>query len=84
MVKIFQSSREKIIGHNMHKLNDKTFLPIVEDALKGKIAHHESFYEASTSSAKLHLLASVVPLKDSSGNVDSVMGVVEDINRKCF
>ncbi len=82
MVKIFQSSREKIIGLNMRKLNDKTFLPIVEDALKGKIAHHESFYEASTSSAKLHLLASVVPLKDSSGNVDSVMGVVEDITKR--
>ncbi|HSG32673.1 MAG TPA: PAS domain S-box protein [Thermodesulfobacteriota bacterium] len=82
MVRIFQSSRDKIIGLNMHKLKDKTFLPIVEDAIKGKIAYHESFYQASTSNAKLHLLASVVPIKDEAGNVDSVMGVVEDITQR--
>ena len=82
MVKIYQSSYEKIIGLNMHKLNDKTFLPIVEDALKGKTARHESFYEASTSSAKLHLLTFIVPLKDPNGKVDGVMGVVEDITKR--
>ncbi len=82
MVRIFQSSRDKIIGLNMHKLKDQTFLPIVKDALDGKIAYHESFYQASTSNAKLHLLASVVPIKDEAGNVDSVMGVVEDITQR--
>ena len=82
MVNIYQSSYEKIIGLNMHKLNDKTFLPIVEDALKGKTARHESLYETSTSSAKLHLLTSVVPLKDPNGKVDGVMGVVEDITKR--
>jgi len=54
----------------------------VEKAFTGQTCSQETSYEATTSGAKLWLAVRTVPLKDSSGNIISVMGVVEDITER--
>jgi len=80
---IFQSSFENIIGLDLNKLKDKAFVPVVERAFNGEICTHTTYYEASTSSAKLWLSARLVPIygKDED-EIISVMGVVEDITER--
>jgi len=82
MVQMFQSSYEKIIGLELTKLKDKSFVPSVENALEGHISDHETLYEATTSGANIWLSARVVPLRNSDGNVFGVMGVVADITER--
>ncbi|MGI9534486.1 MAG: hybrid sensor histidine kinase/response regulator, partial [Thermodesulfobacteriota bacterium] len=83
MVDIFQSDFDKIIGLDLNQLSDKTFVPIIEKAMQGHVCSNESYYEASTSSAKLWLNATVVPLYElNNKDVVGVMGVVEDITER--
>ncbi|MEX0998720.1 MAG: PAS domain S-box protein [Thermodesulfobacteriota bacterium] len=82
MAEILQSSRDVVIGFDMKKLKDKSFMPAMEKAIKGESSYHEDFYEATSSSAKLWLSLYFSPLLDSKGNVVSVMGVVEDITKR--
>lgn len=80
---IFQSSFENIIGLNLNKLKDKAFVPVVERAFNGEICSHKTYYEASTSSAKLWLSAKLVPIYGNDENeIINVMGVVEDITER--
>ncbi len=82
LVQIFRSTYDKIIGLDLRKLKDQSFVPIVEKAFEGELGHHETLYETTTSSAQLWLSARAVPLRDSDGNVTGVMGVVEDITER--
>lgn len=82
MVQIFRSSYEKVIGLDLGKLKDQSFVPIVKKAFAGQVGHHETYYEATTSSAELWLSARAVPLRDAEENVIGVMGVVEDITER--
>jgi diguanylate cyclase (GGDEF)-like protein/PAS domain S-box-containing protein len=82
LVRIFKSSYDKIIGLDIDKLRDKSFFPVLKGALEGHTNHHESFYEPTTSDAKLWLSVTASPLLDSDGNVVGAMGVVEDITER--
>jgi PAS domain S-box-containing protein len=82
MVQIFRSSYEKVIGLDLRKLKDQSFVPIVEKAFEGQVGRNETLYEATTSSAELWLSARAVPLRDADENVVGVMGVVEDITER--
>src|SRR5579885_3478365 len=82
MVQILQSSHDRIIGLDMRGLKDQSFMPAMGRVFEGQSCHQESFYEATTSSAKLWLSLSLTPLRDIYGKVISGMAVVEDITRR--
>lgn len=82
LVQILQSSYDKIIGLDMHKLKDQSFMPAMEDALRGQCSYHEGFYEATTSPARLWLSLLFSTLRDANGNVIGGMGVIEDITER--
>lgn len=82
MVQILQSSYDKIIGLDLRKLRDQSFMTPMEKVFEGQSCHQESFYEATTSSAKLWLSLSLTPLRDIDGNVIGGMAVVEDITQR--
>ncbi len=82
MVQILQSSHDRIIGLDMRGLKDQSFMPAMGRVFEGQSCHQESFYEATTSSAKLWLSVCLSPLRDSNGNVIGGMGVVEDITER--
>src|SRR5579884_962905 len=82
MVQILQSSYDRIIGLDMRGLKDQSFMPAMGRVFEGQSCHQESFYEATTSSAKLWLSLSLTPLRDIYGKVIGGMAVVEDITRR--
>ncbi|MER3446479.1 MAG: hypothetical protein C4291_06340 [Candidatus Dadabacteria bacterium] len=82
MVQILQSSYDKIIGLDLRKLRDQSFMTPIEKVFEGQSCHQESFYEATTSSAKLWLSLSLTPLRDIDGNVIGGMAVLEDITQR--
>ncbi len=82
MVEILQSSYDKLIGLDIRKLKDQSFMPAMKKVFKGQSSCQESFYEATSSSAKLWLSVSLSPLREANGNVVGGMGVVEDITER--
>ncbi len=82
MVEILKSSYDKIIGLDMRKMKDQGFIPAMKKVFKGQSCRQESFYGATSSSAKLWLSVSLSPLRDANGNVVGGMGVVEDITER--
>lgn len=85
LVDIMCSSFDKIIGLDMRRLKDTSFLHAMEEVFSDKSSYHEGLYHATTSPIVLWLSAYFLPLHDSMGNVIGGMGVVEDITvRKEF
>jgi len=66
----------------MRKLKDQSFVLSMEKAIKGEPTYHESYYEATTSSAKLWLALHYSPLLDAGGIVIGGMGIVQDITER--
>src|SRR5579885_247588 len=82
MAQILQSSRDKIIGMDMQRLKDRSFIPCMEDALKGRDSRHEGFYKSTLSSVSLWLSLHFSPLRDSNGDIIGGIAVVEDITER--
>ncbi|HSC34916.1 MAG TPA: PAS domain S-box protein, partial [Thermodesulfobacteriota bacterium] len=76
---IMHSSRDKIIGFDIHELKDKSFNYIHAQAVQGQKSRHEGYYKSTTGDAELYILVSAAPLKDAQGNIVGGMSVVEDI-----
>jgi len=82
MVEIINSTQDKIIGLEMKKLKDQSFVASMEKAIKGESIYHESYYEATTSSAKLWLALHYSPLLDAEGTVIGGIGIVQDVTER--
>lgn len=80
-VEILQSKRELLVGLDMHKLNDKSVLPAILDALEGKNGYYEGTYFTTTSNIKLNIMIKTVPIPNpKTGKVVGALGIVEDIS----
>ena len=80
MVEMFESTHDKVIGLDLKKLKDKSFVPIIEESFQGKLGKTDALYRATTSSAYKWLSVRTAPIRDSTGKVINVIGVVEDIS----
>lgn len=76
---IIQSSYDRIIGLDVRNLNDPACMRAVEKAYAGEASYHESWYEATTGSARLWLAVRYSPLRGENGNITGGMAIVEDI-----
>lgn len=79
---IMQSSKEKIIGLDIHSLADKSFNDIHERAVCGQSVSREGFYRSTTGNISLYIMVSAAPLRDASGNIIGGMSVVEDMTER--
>jgi two-component system, cell cycle sensor histidine kinase and response regulator CckA len=77
-IDILGSSREALIGLDMHQLRDQRVLPAIEEALHGREGSYEGPYAATTSQVHAWIAMRVSPLRDGSGSVVGGIGVVED------
>lgn len=83
MAQIIGTSREKIIGLDMRKLEDKSFLEGMKKTLNGETyIKKESPYKTTLTSKELWLSFQVSPLYNSDNEVIGGMSVVEDITDK--
>ncbi len=82
-IEILKSSREKVIGLDMHNLKDKSVLNACLDAIKGVQGFYEGIYHVTTSDATIYVSLKTVPfIIDGTDDVLGGMGTVEDITER--
>src|SRR5438067_13693476 len=69
MVELLQSTYEKIIGLDLHRIGETDLLRLLEKVLEGEPSHYEGPYRALTSDAELFVSSRLSPLRDADGNV---------------
>ena len=82
MAQILGSTHSNIEGLDQTKLIDQGFMDSMKKVFSGDFIYEERFYEVTTSNTKLWLSVTLCPLLDRDGNVESAMGVIEDITQR--
>jgi PAS domain S-box-containing protein/putative nucleotidyltransferase with HDIG domain len=81
-VKIFGSSREKLIGLNMLNLPDKNIVSAVRRALKGSPGFYEGEYSSVTAKKITPVRCLYAPMDDGGGRIPGGVGIIEDITEQ--
>lgn len=82
-VEIFLSSKDKLVGLDMHLLNDKAILNACEASIAGNQGFYEGIYHATTSPAVVFISLKTAPLfSPEAERVDGGLGIVEDITER--
>ncbi|BDX38524.1 hypothetical protein CYCD_18790 [Tenuifilaceae bacterium CYCD] len=82
-VEIFLSSKDKLVGLDMHLLNDKAILNACEASIAGNQGFYEGIYHATTSPAVVFIsLKTATLFSPEVERVDGGLGIVEDITER--
>ncbi len=82
-IEILKSSREKVMGLDMHNLKDKSVLNACLDAIKGVQGFYEGLYHVTTSDAIVSVSLKTVPfIVDGTDDMQGGIGIVEDITER--
>ncbi|NMB88437.1 MAG: PAS domain S-box protein [Chloroflexi bacterium] len=79
LVDIMQSSRSKLVGLDLSRLNDPAFVPALTESLAGWESEYEGFYQATTSQAELWISLRTAPLYGPQGEIRGGIAILEDI-----
>ena len=74
----FGSTRERMIGLDLHVLPNKKFLKEITKTLKGERGHYEGLYTSYTGKKEAQIKADWIPIFDD-GEVTGGVGIVADI-----
>ncbi|HVN75082.1 MAG TPA: ATP-binding protein [Thermoanaerobaculaceae bacterium] len=77
-VEILRSSRKKLVGLDMNRLNDRRVIPAIRQAVRGEHGEYVGPYEGTTGPARLHVSMRTAPLHGARGRVIGGVGIVED------
>ncbi len=81
-VKIIGSSRQKIVGLNLHTLPDEKFKKAFNVVLNGELANYEGVYHSVTAVKVTPVRALFAPLLSLDKQVLGGVGIVEDITER--
>lgn len=81
-VKIIGSSRKALIGLNTLKLSNKKVVSEIKKTLKGKPGYYEGIYESETGHKTTQIKLSLSPIKNKGKQIDSGIGIVDDITER--
>jgi len=81
-VQILQTSREKVVGLDIHRLRDQGGLPAFQKALTGEEGFAEDLYQATTSDTRVWLTTRTAPLFNPAGDVRGGVAIIEDITER--
>lgn len=77
---ILQSTKDKLLGLDLHLLKDKSVLHAFNDAIAGNNGFYEGMYHVTTSSAALYVSLKTTPLfSPDNTNIEGGLAIVEDI-----
>jgi len=82
ILKTLHSSSDIIVGLDLHTLEDKSFLPAMQAALKGEVGLYEGHYRSTFSKIDLWISMICSPSKDSLGKVVGGIGIVQDFTER--
>lgn len=77
---ILESSYERLIGLDMHKLKDQVALNCFSKAIQGQEGFYEGLYRTTTSNAEKWLYIHTAPLYSADGSLNGGIGIIEDIS----
>ncbi|NOZ93595.1 MAG: PAS domain S-box protein [Acidobacteria bacterium] len=78
MAVILDSTRERLIGLELGRLQDRRVIPVLEATLASHEGSYEGWYEPTTGRRKVWLSARTAPLFDEAGRVAGGVAIVED------
>lgn len=81
-VEILKADKEKLIGLDMHILQDKSVLPSIEHALTGKNGYYEGLYKATIGNAIVWISLRTTPVYGPEDKITGGIGIVEDITER--
>ena len=77
---ILRSTKDKLLGLDLHLLKDKSVLCAFNDAIAGNNGFYEGMYHVTTSTAVLYVSLNTTPLfSPNNSNVEGGLAIVEDI-----
>ena len=77
---ILRSTKDKLLGLDLHLLKDKSVLCAFNDAIAGNNGFYEGMYHVTTSTAVLYVSLKTTPLfSPNNSNVEGGLAIVEDI-----
>lgn len=82
LLSILKTKREQVVGLDLRTIRDRRVLPALERALGGEAANYEGPYDATTSSATVHVSMRTAPVRDAARRVVGAMALVEDISER--
>ena len=81
-VRILGSKRERLVGLDMNRLNDRRVLPAILTAVQGGLGEYEGPYQATTGSAAPFVILRTAPLHGEGGGIIGGVGIVEDTTER--
>ncbi|WP_287155235.1 PAS domain S-box protein [Candidatus Solincola tengchongensis] len=79
---ILGSTRERLIGLDMHGLRDQGPVPAIAEAVKGREGRFVGYYVSTTGTGRIWASLRTAPLRDREGRVIGGVGIVEDITER--
>ena len=77
---ILRSTKDKLLGLDLHLLKDKSVLCAFNDAIAGNNGFYEGMYHVTTSTAVLYVSLKTTPLfSPNNSNIEGGLAIVEDI-----
>ena len=78
-VRIIGSSREKLIGLDMTKLQDKKLVGALIKTFSGESGYYNDYYNSTTAQKLTPVIVIFTPIIDNNNNVVGGVGIVQDI-----
>jgi PAS domain S-box-containing protein len=82
LVKMLKATKDKIMGLDLNSLKDRSIIPILRDALKGKEGVYEGFYHATSGPVNLWISLFTGPIFDEKYKIKGAMGIMSDISER--
>ncbi|MEW6120356.1 MAG: EAL domain-containing protein [Pseudomonadota bacterium] len=79
---ILQADRERLVGLDMRTLKDQRVLPALQAALTGEEGRYIGEYISTLSPHQLWIAMTCAPLRNTLGEIDGGIAIVEDISEQ--
>ena len=81
-ISIIGSSREMLVGFNIHTLPKKYINPSMRTFMQGDVAYYEGDYESMTAHKTTPIRAIFAPITTSTSKIKGGVGIIEDISTR--
>lgn len=82
LVELLKSTKKALAGFDLHNINDRSILPCLETSLKGKRAHYEGSYSATTGESRIMISMRTEPVFAEDGSITGGVAIIEDRTRQ--
>ena len=82
LAKILNSTVDKLVGIDLHTINNKSVVLALDKALAGETSFYEGYYDATFSKAKIWIDSTYTPVLDKEGKIAGGIAIMQDISTR--